>query len=95
MPRALSELHGPTAGELGLPATLFWSGPDPRSVRWDVADLDRRRDLYEIVLVEGTLDDISRLIDATALIEVWDRMYLPQRVRAAWRTLIDDSRTAA
>lgn len=95
VPHALTELHGPTTGAIGLPTTLFWSGPHPRDVRWDVTDLDRRRDLYEIVLVEGTLDDIVRLIDGPALVEVWDRMYLPHRVRSAWRALIDNSRAAA
>ena len=95
VPRALTDLHGPTTGTIGLPASLFWSGPHPREVRWDVADLDRRRDLYEIVLVEGSLDDITRLIDGPGLVEVWDRMYLPHRVRSAWRPLIDDSRAAA
>lgn len=75
-------------------ATRSGRGGSPY-VRWDVTDPDRRRDLYEIVLVEGALDDITRLIDGPGLVEVWDRMYLPQRVRAAWRPLIDNSRTAA
>lgn len=95
VPAALADLRGPTAGAIGLPPTLFWSGPAPRDVRWDVADPGRRRDLYEIVLVEGTLDDITRLVDGPGLIEVWDRMYLPARVRAAWQTLIDHARAAA
>jgi hypothetical protein len=95
VPHALTDLHGPTTGAIGLPSTLFWSGPHPRDVRWDVTDPNRRRDLYEIVLVEGTLDDVIRLIDGPGLVEVWDRMYLPHRVRAAWRTLIDNSRAAA
>ena len=95
VPRALTDLRGPTTGTIGLPASLFWSGPHPREVRWDITDLDRRRDLYEIVLVEGHLDDITRLIDGPGLLEVRDRMYLPQWVRSAWRPLIDDSRAAA
>lgn len=95
VPRALSELRGPTTGAIALPASLFWSGPHPRDVRWDVTNLDRRRDLYEIVLVEGTFDDIVQLIDGPALVEVWDRMYLPHRFRSAWRALIDNSRAAA
>lgn len=60
-----------------MPSTLFWSGPAPREVRWDLADPGRRRDLYEIVLAEGTLDDITRLVEARGLIDLWDRMYLP------------------
>ncbi|MCA1675977.1 MAG: hypothetical protein LC799_28650, partial [Actinobacteria bacterium] len=69
--------------------------PDPRAVRWDLADLGRRRDLYEIILVEGTLEDIRRLVNGNALVELWDQMYLPPWVHAAWRPLIDSARTAA
>jgi hypothetical protein len=56
VPHALDELRGSLQGSVGLPARLFWSGPNPRDVRWELADPIWRRDLYEIVLVEGTLD---------------------------------------
>jgi hypothetical protein len=59
----LAELRGPLKGLVSLPARLFWSGPDPRAVRWDLADAARRRDLYEIVLVEGTIEDIRELVN--------------------------------
>ena len=95
MPRALRELRGPVHGTVGLPARLFWSGPDPRAVRWDLSDPDRRRDFYEIVLVEGTLDDIRALVNAEELVRLWGRMYLPPWVRAAWRPLSDTVGTAA
>lgn len=95
VPRTLNELRGPLTGVVGLPARLFWSGPDPRAVRWDLTDPGRRRDLYEIVLVEGTLDDIRCLVSGDDLVELWDEMYLPPWVRAAWRPLIDSARAAA
>jgi hypothetical protein len=95
VPRALDELRGLLTGIVGLPARLFWSGPDPRAVRWDLTDPGRRRDLYEIALVEGTLDDIRHLVNGDALVELWDQMYLPPWVRAAWRPLIDSIWTAA
>jgi hypothetical protein len=95
VPCTLDQLHGLLTGTVGLPARLFWSGPDPRAVRWDLADPGRRRDLYEIILVEGTLEDIQRLVTVTLWIELWDQMYLPPWVRAAWRPLIDSARTAA
>lgn len=53
VPQDLDELCGQLHGVVALPARLFWSGPDPRGVRWDLADPTRRRDLYEIILVEG------------------------------------------
>ena len=95
LPRTLTELCGPTTGSISLPVRLFWSGPRPDGVRWNLADPARRRDLYEIVLVEGTLDDIKRLINGAALVEVWDLMYLPTRVRRAWAPLIDAARVVA
>jgi hypothetical protein len=70
VPHALDELRDSLQGSVGLPARLFWSGPNPlwsgpnpREVRWDLADPIRRRDLYEIVLMEGTLDDVRKLIN--------------------------------
>jgi hypothetical protein len=95
VPRDLKELCGATAGVVGLPARLFWSGPDPRAVRWDLSVPSRRRDLYEIVLVEGTLDDIRALINGPELVRLWDQMFLPPWVRAAWRPLIESARSAA
>jgi hypothetical protein len=95
VPETLSELTGALRGKVGLSAQLFWSGPDPRAVRWDLADPARRRDLYEIVLVEGTLADIRELVNGAELVRLWDRMYLPPWVRSAWRPLIDSALTAA
>lgn len=95
MPRDLGELHGPLHGLVGLPARLFWSGPDPRAVRWDLSDPTRRRDLYEIILAQGTLDDVRDLVDGLELIRLWDQMYLPRRVRSAWQPLIDSGRATA
>jgi hypothetical protein len=95
VPHTLSELRGPLVGSVGLPARMFWSGPDPRAVRWDLADPERRRDFYEIVLAEGSLDDVCALVDGPELARLWDRMYLPPWVRAAWQPLIDAARRAA
>jgi len=89
VPGGLGELRGWLSGVVALPARLFWSGPDPRAVRWNLADSGRRRDLYEIVLVEGTLDDVRELVNGPELVRLWDRIYLPPWVRAAWQPLID------
>jgi hypothetical protein len=95
VPRDLDELQGALEGVVGLPARLFWSGPNPRAVHWDLSDPSRRRDLYEIVLVEGTLDDVRGLVSGPELVRLWDEMFLPPWVRAAWRALIDSARPAA
>lgn len=95
VPTTLDDLRGPLTGRVGLPASVFWSGPQPRAVRWDLAEVDRRRDLYEIVLVEGSAHDVHTLINGAALVDLWDQMYLPPWVRQAWRELIDSARAAA
>jgi hypothetical protein len=95
VPGSLGELRGPLQGIASLPAWWFWSGPDPRSVRWDLSDRRRRRDLYEIVLVKGTLDDICELVNGPELAALWEEMYLPPWVRAAWSSLVDPGNVAA
>jgi len=55
----------------------------------------RRPDLYEITLVEGTLDDVRELVNGAELVRVWEQMYLPPWVRAAWQPLIDAAHPAA
>lgn len=95
MPRALTELAGGLSGEAGLPARLFWSGPEPRAVCWDLANPHRCRELYEIVLAEGNLDDIRELVNGHALLEQWNDLYLPRWIRTAWQPLIDSARAAA
>ncbi|MDN5915101.1 MAG: hypothetical protein L0I76_08355 [Pseudonocardia sp.] len=60
-----------------------------------LSDRDRRRDLYEIVLTHGDPNDVGQLVNRQALLDRWADLYLPPWVRAAWRPLIDDARTAA
>jgi len=95
VPGSLAELGGPLDGVASLPARLFWSDPNPRSVRWDLSDRLRRRDLYEIVLVKGTLADICALVNGDELVRLWDDMYLPPWVREAWSRLVEPGDVAA
>jgi hypothetical protein len=83
------------SGSVGLPLRIFWSGADPESRRWDLADPDSRRSLYEIVLTEGGLEDVRRLVNGAELVRLWDRMYLPPWVRSAWSELIASAPSAA
>jgi hypothetical protein len=48
--------------------------------------------LYELVLREGTLDDIQTLVDGVELVRLCDTMWLPAHIRAAWQPLIDAAR---
>lgn len=55
---------------------------------------ERRARLYEIVLREGDLDDVRRLVDGGELVRLWDELYLPARLREAWAPLIEAARAA-
>ncbi|MCL6614274.1 MAG: hypothetical protein K6U03_06640 [Firmicutes bacterium] len=67
-------------GTVRLPLHLKWS--EPRD--YDLTDPAQRKRVYEIVLREGRAEDIRRYIDPAELRRVWDDLYLPENVRAAW-----------
>lgn len=95
LPRDLDELRGPTTGTIRLPLRLYWSGPDPQNVEWDLGVAQRRARLYEVLLREGGLDDQRELINGIELVRLWDVMYVPQHIRIAWQPLVDAARPAA
>jgi len=68
-------------GAVELPLHVRWSGSSK------VYDLTRRPDrlrVYEQILREGTDDDVRRYIDVDELLDLWDELVLPRRVRRAW-----------
>lgn len=77
----LSRLHGPTRGVVELPHRLFWQ-PDRR------VNLDNPAVLawmYETVLREAvTEQELSTWLDGPTLLRLWDELYLPRGIRAAW-----------
>lgn len=95
LPASLDELRGPTTGIVRLPLRLYWSGPDPQGVEWDLGLSNRRARLYEVVLREGGLDDVRQLVDGRELVRLWDQLYLPPWLRAAWGPLVGAARSAA
>ena len=68
-------------GFVELPRHVHWSGP---TRRWDLDDRREKAQVYEIVLSEGTDDDVRRLIDVDDLLDLWDEMWLAPHVRRAW-----------
>lgn len=70
------------SGEVRLPLTIDWSGAEPHV--YDLADERDRDRVYEQVLREGNDDDVRRYIDVDVLLERWDALVLPPRVRRAW-----------
>jgi hypothetical protein len=57
------------SGVVELPQRVSWSGPP---IQWDLADRRQRAGVYEIVLSEGTDDDVRRFIEVDQLLDLWD-----------------------
>ena len=76
--RALARVH--------LPLHLNWSQPGRE---FDLADRRQRSRVYEIVLREGTGQDIADYIDGALLVDLWPDLILPAAVRREWQPLID------
>lgn len=85
VPESLTELDGPVvSGVVELPHHLVWSG----SRHYDLNDAHDRWRVYEIVLREGSVADQRRFVDAGELVRVFDELFLPVPIRAAWRALL-------
>lgn len=87
MPESLDELTGRLVGVVTLPLRLSWSGPVERR-GFDLAIEHDRRMLYEVVLTEGTIDDVRNYLDAAELLRLWSVLWLSPHVRRAWQPLI-------
>jgi hypothetical protein len=86
VPGSLAELDGPTvSGRVRLPLHLDWSS----GREYDLDDPADRARVYEIVLREGTLDDLRTYIDPMRLPDALQRMFLPTAIAEAWRALLD------
>lgn len=85
LPARLADLDGPTvSGSVQLPVHLDWS----TSRVYDLTDAADRRRLYEVVLREGSLEDLRRYVDARDLAEQFDHLVLPEPLRSAWAELL-------
>ncbi len=69
-----------------LPLHLNWSQPGRE---YDLSDRRQRARVYEIVLREGTGQDISDYVDGALLVDLWPDLILPAPLRGAWQPLID------
>lgn len=72
-----------------LPLYLDWSSAD-RSV--DLSKRQQRLRAYETILREGRPGDIEQYVDGVLLVDAWDDLVLPQKIRAAWQPVIDKAR---
>lgn len=81
LPDDLDQPRERANGIVELPAHVYWSGPQRA---WDLDDRRQRAQLYEIVLSEGTEDDVRRFVAVDDLIDLWDELWLAPHVRQAW-----------
>ena len=72
-----------------LPRHIRWSG---EPIEYDLANPRHLRSVYEQVLREGTEDDVRHHVRRTTLLDVWDDLFLPDYVRAAWAPWIEVQR---
>lgn len=68
-----------------LPLHLSWSG---HSRSFELADRSDRARVYEIVLREGTAQDVLTYIDGALLVDLWPDLVLPRAVRAVWDPIV-------
>jgi hypothetical protein len=68
-----------------LPRHLYWSG---RSRAYRLSERRDRGRVYEIVLREGAETDLATYIDGALLVDLWEDVVLPPRLREAWNPLI-------
>ncbi len=72
-----------------LPVELNWSDPGRH---FDLADRAQRARVYEIVLREGTSEDVLAYVDGALLVDLWAELVLPHDIRAVWEPLIASAR---
>lgn len=73
-----------------LPLHLNWSEPGRRFV---LRDRRQRARVYELVLREGTPNDVLAYVDGALLMDLWDELVLPPSLRSAWAPLVQPSKT--
>jgi excisionase family DNA binding protein len=82
---------GPTDAVVELPFHLYWSDDNNR---FDLSKRARRRSMNQIVLTEGTAEDVRAYINRALLIDVWDELWLSPAVHEAWDIWIETHRHA-
>jgi|GEM_PF-1938931 len=81
----------PSSCIVELPLRLYWSDGHNR---FDLADISERRLLYQIVLAEGTPDDVCEFLHPRTLLEIWDELWLSAAVHEAWDGWVEARRHA-
>lgn len=91
VPAGWDQLRGPDHGTIELPHDVRWQ--HDRTV--DLETAGGRRLAYKALLEEGTADQQAELLNARLLLELWNDLVLPPRVRSLWEDRFPQLRTAA
>jgi hypothetical protein len=83
LPADLAELRGPLTGMVQLPLRVYASGQGPAR-SFDLSNEAERIELYEIVLTDGTAEDVCHYVNREELLRLWPRLWLPPHVRHVW-----------
>jgi transcriptional regulator with XRE-family HTH domain len=78
-------------GTIVLPPHVDWS---PAGRPRNLAERSERLLTYQVVLAEGSPQDIQRLVDGALLVDCWADLHLPAAIRQAWQPLVDRARGA-
>ena len=91
MPTSLPRLSVEEAlASVVLPLRLNWSAPGRR---FDLCDRRERARVYELVLREGTPDDVLAYVDGALLIDPSGDPVLPFALRSAWTSVVSPMST--
>ena len=80
-PTSWDRWTGPSRGVVELPLRLYWSD---RHNLFNLADDSEVRLLYQLVLTEGSAEDVREFLHLPTLLRVWDSLWLSSAVHEAW-----------
>jgi len=86
VPHQLPQLPPSAAmAQVHLPMHVNWSNPEQI---WDLSNRSQRLLAYQMLIAEGGPDDISTFVDGSLLIDLWQEMFVPEDIRAAWQPIM-------
>lgn len=69
------------------------SGAARSRLTFDLRDRQQRGQCYEILLADGSADELASWVDGLFLVELWEQLSLPRTIRGAWQAVIDSAWT--
>jgi hypothetical protein len=80
---SLGELHGPAAGVVEPPRSIWWSG----APQVDLGDFGQAVVFYDQLLDQGSREEIAAWADADLLARLWPTMGGRRAVREGWEAV--------